>query len=170
MDGIGRLGALVFAAALFGVTAAGAPAVASPMGPFRFAPDRSEVSIRNHRGGYLPQVMVQVEALNRAGIAARIDGGYCFSACTLFLALDRVCVAPWTRFGFHTPTDPRSGGPLTGPAFEQATRFVAGHFRPALAGWWLREGRHVQRGLALRTGADLIAMGYPACPPPRAPG
>jgi hypothetical protein len=130
----------------------------------------SEVGIRNHRGGYLPRVLAEVEALNRAGIAGRIDGGFCFSACTAFLALETVCVAPWTQFGFHAPRDAASGAALRGAAFERATAAVAGYYRPALAAWWMREGRHVRQGLALRSGSELIAMGYPACPPRQAGG
>jgi hypothetical protein len=124
-----------------------------------------EVRIRNDRGGYLPRVVAEVAALNRAGIAGRIDGGFCFSACTVYLALTRVCVAPWTQFGFHAPRDAATGDALHGAAFERATAHVAQHYRPALAAWWMREGRHVRRGLVLRSGAELIAMGYPACPP-----
>jgi hypothetical protein len=98
-------------------------------------------------------------------VPVRIDGGFCFSACTVFLALQRVCVAPWTQFGFHAPRDPQTGRPLSGAAFERATAHVAGYYRPALAAWWLREGRHVTDRMALRSGAELIAMGYPECPP-----
>lgn len=121
--------------------------------------------IRDHRGGYLPRVVAEVRALNRAGVAGRIDGAFCFSACTVFLALEEVCVAPWTQFGFHAPRDARSGRVVRGQAFEQATLHVAGYYRPALANWWLQRGRHVERGMAFRSGADLIAMGYRACPP-----
>ncbi len=127
----------------------------------------SVVSIRDHRGGFLPMVVSNVDALNRAGVAGRIDGAFCFSACTVYLALRDVCVAPHTQFGFHAPKDPRSGRVLTGAAFERATMHVADYYRPALAAWWLRHGRHVQSGMAFRTGADLIAMGYRACPPAR---
>lgn len=126
-----------------------------------------ELRIRNHRGGYLPQVVAAVEALNRDRISVRIDGGFCLSACTVFLALDRVCVAPWTQFGFHAPVDPASRQPLRGAAFESATTHVARYYTPALARWWMREGRYVQDGLRFRSGAELIAMGYRACPPER---
>lgn len=142
-----------------------APAAADRGLQLARAPATAEVQIRNHRGGYLPRIVAEVERMNRAGIAGRIDGGFCFSACTVFLALDRVCVAPWTQFGFHAPRDPASGAALRGPAFERATAQVAGYYRPALAAWWMREGRHVRQGLALRSGAELIAMGYRACPP-----
>lgn len=123
----------------------------------------SEVRIRDHRGGYLPRVVAELRALNQAGVTARIDGAFCFSSCTVFLAADDVCVAPWTRFGFHAPSDPSSGRKLTGQRFEQATAHVAGYYRPPLAAWWMREGRHTRDGMAFRTGADLIAMGYRAC-------
>ncbi|MGY6410322.1 MAG: hypothetical protein ACXIUV_04765 [Alkalilacustris sp.] len=120
--------------------------------------------IRDHRGGYLPRVVAQVNALNEAGVAGRIDGAFCFSACTVYLALNEVCVAPWTQFGFHAPRDPHSGRPLNGAAFEYATAHVARYYRPELSSWWMRQGRHVRNGMAFRTGAELIAMGYPACP------
>ena len=134
------------------------------------APATAEVQIRNHRGGSLPRIVAEVERMNRAGIAGRIDGGFCFSACTVFLALDRVCVAPWTQFGFHAPSDARTGQMLRGAGFERATAHVARYYRPALADWWMREARHTRQGLALRSGAELIAMGYPACPPAGAAG
>lgn len=123
------------------------------------------VRIRDHKGGYLPRVVAQVNTLNRAGVAGRIDGGYCFSACTVFLALRDVCVAPWTQFGFHAPSDPRTRQALSGQAWQQVTAHVAGYYRPELADWWMRHGRHVRTGMAFRTGADLISMGYRACPP-----
>jgi hypothetical protein len=158
-------GALALVAAL-------CPAAVAPAGEGRAlaqarAPQGApqELRIRNHRGGYLPGVVAEMAALNRAAVPVRIDGGFCFSACTVFLALDRVCVAPWTQFGFHAPHDPRTGRPLTGAAFERATAHVAGYYRPALADWWLREGRHAIGRMALRSGAELIAIGYPACPP-----
>ncbi len=123
------------------------------------------IRIRDHPGGFLPRVVAEVTALNRAGVAGRIDGAYCFSACTVYLALHDVCVAPWTQFGFHAPRDPRSGRPVTGAAFDHATAHVAAYYRPALAAWWMRHGRHVERGMAFRTGAELIGMGYEACAP-----
>lgn len=140
-----------------------APAAADRGLQLARAPATAEVQIRNHRGGYLPRIVAEVERMNRAGIAGRIDGGFCFSACTVFLALDRVCVAPWTQFGFHAPSDARTGQVLRGPGFERATAHVARYYRPALAAWWLREGRHIRSGLAMRSGAELIAMGYRRC-------
>ena len=121
--------------------------------------------IRDHRGGFLPQVVAEVTALNGAGVAGRIDGAYCFSACTVYLALDDVCVAPWTQFGFHAPRDPRTGRVVTGQAFDHATLHVAGYYRPRLAAWWLQHGRFVHNGMAFRSGAELIGMGYRACAP-----
>ena len=129
------------------------------------APAPGLVHIRNHRGGFLPRVVAEMQALHRAGVEVRIDGGFCFSACTVFLAAERACVAPWTRFGFHAPSDPRTGRKLQGAAFEHATAHVAGYYRPALARWWMARGRHTRDGLAMLTGAELIAMGYPACDP-----
>lgn len=120
--------------------------------------------VRNHRGGYLPRVVAGVEAARRAGQDVHIDGGFCFSACTAYLSLEKVCVAPWTQFGFHAPTDPRSGRVLSGAAFHAATAHVAGYYRPQLAAWWMREGRHVHHGMALLSGSELIGMGYRACP------
>ena len=153
-------GALLLGAGMAAV--APGPAQAQASSPVRMIADR--LHVRNHRGGYLPRVVAGVEAARRAGVEVRIDGGFCFSACTAWLALERVCVAPWTQFGFHAPSDPRSGRKLSGAAFENATTHVAGYYRPPLARWWMREGRHVSRGMALLSGADLIAMGYRACP------
>lgn len=122
------------------------------------------VHIRNHRGGFLPHIVAEMQAMRRAGVEVRIDGGFCFSACTVFLAHEQVCVSPWTQFGFHAPANPQTGRKLTGAAFEHATTHVARYYRPELARWWMREGRHTRQGLAMLTGADLIAMGYRACP------
>ncbi|MBK5927212.1 hypothetical protein [Rhodobaculum claviforme] len=121
------------------------------------------VHIRNHRGGFLPHIVAEMQSLVRSGAEVRIDGGFCFSACTVFLASDRVCVAPWTQFGFHAPSNPQTRRKLTGQAFEHATRHVARYYNPQLARWWMNEGRHTRQGLAMLTGADLIAMGYRAC-------
>ena len=161
------------AAALFiGLAACGAPLVgAGPTDRPAPIPVVAElpgaagvVRVRNHPGGYLPRIVHEVEALRSTRQEVRIDGGYCFSACTVYLSLERACVAPYTQFGFHAPTDPETGAPLTGRAFEAATTHVARYYVPELAAWWIREGRYVQRGMALRTGAELIAMGYRACP------
>ncbi|MGY6632201.1 MAG: hypothetical protein ACXIU8_00415 [Alkalilacustris sp.] len=166
-------GATRVSGALRGVIAAAAvlvgaiPAQAGPPQGDRLASVHAPqvVQIRNHRGGFLPHVVDEMQALRRSGAQVRIDGGFCFSACTVFLAVESACVAPWTRFGFHAPSDPRSGRTLTGPAFEQATAHVARYYRPALARWWMAQGRHTRQGLAMLTGADLIAMGYAACAP-----
>lgn len=126
------------------------------------APSEGVVRIRDHRGGFLPDIMRHRDRLAGLGMPVRIDGAYCFSSCTVFLSLPDVCVRSFTRFGFHAPTG-RDGRRLDAAEFERATRFVADLYTPQLAAWWLETGRHVRNGFAFLTGSELADMGYSLC-------
>lgn len=58
-------------------------------------------NVRIDPGGSVADRMQQIERIERSGHQFRIDG-MCISACTMYLGLRNVCVAPRTVLGFHS--------------------------------------------------------------------
>lgn len=119
------------------------------------------VVIRDDPGGELPARIIQLAELRVAGVKVELRGELCASACTLLLALDRVCVDPDTRFAFHGPS--HYGNPLPRENFEYWSDFMARHYREPIRSWFMAEARFQLKGYRTLTGADLIRYGYPAC-------
>ena len=115
------------------------------------------------RGGSLDQRYAQIEDLRRRGEAVHITGS-CLSACTLYLGLTQTCVTPAAQLGFHAPATRLPGIPLTAADFERQTQLMAAHYPVILRDWFLREARYATNSVYMLSGAQLIAMGYPACP------
>lgn len=107
---------------------------------------RAEV-IRYDAGGPIAARSAQI----RNGEPAQIVG-YCASACTMHLLTG--CVTPGARLVFHGPqtTDPA--------AFEHFSALMARHYPPAIAQWFMAEGRYGRRTIS---GADAITMGAREC-------
>lgn len=78
--------------------------------------------------------------------------GYCASACTMHLS--NGCVYPDARLVFH--------GPQTGDAdaFDRWSDVMAGHYPPALAAWFMSQGRYRTSEM---TGAQAVEMGATPC-------
>lgn len=101
----------------------------------------------------------RVEEMQRLD-GVRIDGD-CFSACTMYLGLPQTCVTPLARLGFHSPAT-RSGLPLPREDWEVVTHLMAAQYPPALAKWYMDEGRY-HRDPVVISGDQAIALGVPKC-------
>lgn len=119
--------------------------------------------ITTDMGGPLDQRFALIEDLRQRGEAVRITGD-CMSACTLYLGLAQTCVAPAAQLGFHAPSTRLPGIPLTAAEFERQTQRMAAVYPAILRDWFLTEARYATQSVYVLTGAQLIAMGYPACP------
>lgn len=66
------------------------------------------------RGGEVHAFAADVGRINDIHQSIRLDAAECASACTMYLAVKHVCVAPGTAFGFHAAThDNGYGGEST---------------------------------------------------------
>lgn len=118
--------------------------------------------ITDDRGGALEPRYALIADLRARGEHVAI-GGICYSACTLYLGLETVCVTPDARLGFHGPSSNLPGLPLPHADFERQSQRMASHYPPAIHHWFLREARYVTRSLYVLDGAQLVAMGARAC-------
>lgn len=103
-------------------------------------------------GGSVQARIWQVEAGPPAVIV-----GTCASACVMHLA--RGCVAPGAVLIFHGPHGP-DGRPLPPAEAERWSRVIARHLPPALAAWYMAEGRFSEWQM---TGAEAIRLGARPC-------
>lgn len=79
--------------------------------------------------------------------------GLCMSACTMLMATG--CVHPGAVLVFHGPVTDDPG------AFEHYSRVMARHYPPAIADWFMAEGRF--GGPWIMTGAEAIRLGARGC-------
>ncbi len=115
-------------------------------------------------GGSLSVRQKEIRSLRRSGRRVELRG-MCFSACTMYLALENVCVSRDAVFGFHGPRG--LFGSLDRDAFEHWSQVMARDLREPLRGWFMAKARHVRSGVMKVRGSTLIEMGYPRCAPPR---
>lgn len=146
-----RISAMAVAVALIGLT------------PFEGAEaaQRATFVVGNDRGGYLADRLLEIENLHRNRTPVEIRGRVCYSTCTMFLGLANTCVDPKTTFGFHGPS--RSGRKLAPDQFDYFSRVMADYYPTQLKDWFLAKGRYRISGVYKMKGAELIAMGVPAC-------
>lgn len=124
-----------------------------------------KVVIHNDRGGALQPRLDRLERFRRLGTEVEIRGT-CKSACTVYLALERVCVTRDAKVAFHGPQY-ADGSEMSEDEFEYWTRLLASHYPRGIDSWFLRDARHVIGGgnfLTLR-GSELIRFGVRECPP-----
>jgi hypothetical protein len=111
-------------------------------------------------GGPLAAYRAEARRLDAAGEELAIRG-LCASACTIFLGLRKVCVAPSAVFWFHAARLPGADAPD-----PLATLEMLSAYPPAVRDWAIRakalETIDFDRAKAL-TGDDLIRMGLPRC-------
>ncbi|MEJ6403690.1 hypothetical protein [Yoonia sp. 2307UL14-13] len=118
--------------------------------------------VRDDRGGYIGARAIEIAELNARSIRVELRGRVCLSSCTMYLGATRLCIDPRTSFGFHGPS--RNGRPLPPEQFAHWSDIMARHYRPPLRTWFLDDARHQLRGYKRISGAQLVALGYPACP------
>ncbi|SOB92235.1 hypothetical protein SAMN05877809_101516 [Rhodobacter sp. JA431] len=120
----------------------------------------STLVVRSDWGGYLAKRRREIDTLRASGTRVELRGT-CISACTMYLSLPNVCVAPTAVFGFHGPS--RSGTPLPREKFDYWSEIMASGYREPLLSWYMSTGRHTIVGYYEVTGTRLIEMGYPPC-------
>lgn len=121
--------------------------------------------VREDFGGRIVTRFMEIEELKAKDKRVEIRG-ICASACTLYLGMEDTCVRPQARLGFHGPMSPFLI-PLPPAEFEKESAGMAAAYPPALARWFMEEGRHKigADNLTWFTGAQVIEMGARACPP-----
>lgn len=70
--------------------------------------DIKEMTVIFDGGGYIDKYYEEVDQLNKDGIRVRIKGS-CWSACTLYLTVKKVCVENTASFHFHAPRAQHNG-------------------------------------------------------------
>jgi hypothetical protein len=119
------------------------------------------IVIGDDRGGLVGERARLVDRIRDARARVEIRGNICYSACTMYLGAENLCISPATTFGFHAPT--RNGRPLEADSFEHWTNVMARHYSAPLRAWYLSTARYQESGVMELSGADLIRIGYPAC-------
>lgn len=117
--------------------------------------------IGDDTGGALASRVLEVQALRATHTRVEIRGSYCYSACTMYLGVNDVCVSPTTVFGFHGPSGP--DGPLELKSFENWSRVMARHYVEPLARWYIQEARYETASIVQVKGQNLIDLGYQSC-------
>lgn len=117
--------------------------------------------IGNDRGGLIGARVIEIAQINSYNRRIELRGKICYSSCTLYLGVDNLCLDPETIFGFHGPS--RRGTRLAGAEFEHWSHVMAQHYNAPLREWFMRDARHTTGRIQRIRGAQLIALGYPAC-------
>jgi hypothetical protein len=110
------------------------------------------------RPGEMPRFDAVVQQYNASGERFRIDG-HCQSACTIFLSIKNVCIAPGATLLFHSGGDPK-----TNRVSEASTQHMLGAYNAALRQYV--SDNHFMDTFAFHTisGREMVSrFGYPAC-------
>lgn len=145
--------ALAFCAAIFGT--ASQPVLAQQY--LRSGP----IIVQNDRGGLLYDRINRISALRRSGQSVRINGRICYSTCTLYLGLPKLCISPDTVFGFHGPSS--FGHTLDPKTFNETSRTISQYYPAELRKWYMETARYNIRTLRKLRGSAIIKMGIKAC-------
>ena len=109
--------------------------------------------------GEMPRFDAVVQQYNASGERFRIDG-HCQSACTIFLSIRNVCIAPGASLLFH------SGGDMKNNKVSAAsTQHMLSAYNAALRQYV--SANHYMDTFTFHTisGSEIISrFGYPACP------
>lgn len=119
--------------------------------------------IGNDAGGRIDHRQQIIQRIKQAGDRVEIRGGYCNSACTMFLGLPNMCISASTVFGFHGPSSQFPGFPLQPKTFERWSRVMADHYPQPLRSWFLTDARYELEGIKRVRGRDIIQMGVAEC-------
>ena len=116
--------------------------------------------VRADGGGLLGRRSEKIRALAASGERVELRGT-CMSACTMYLSLKNLCIAPDARFGFHGPS--WYGKALPPRQFDYWSKLMARHYREPLRSWFMKTGRYQLTGYFQFSGRQLIDLGYPSC-------
>ena len=123
-------------------------------------PPSEPLLITSDLGGDIVQRIDEILQLERANRAVMIEGA-CMSACTMYLALEDVCLMPSAVLGFHVPY--YSDAPMTNAQQARWVSIIAAHY-PATVEAWFRATAGPDGKVHLLGGSELIAAGVaPAC-------
>ncbi|WP_417702448.1 hypothetical protein [Pseudophaeobacter sp.] len=125
------------------------------------ATGQSPYIVRNDRGGFLRERLIELRELRASGRQVEIRGRVCYSTCTLLLSLPNTCISPRTQFGFHGPSE--GGHPLSPEKFDYYSRIIAQHYPAKLNRWYMQTGRKRINRLFKIKGSEIIRMGVRAC-------
>ncbi len=119
------------------------------------------IVIGNDRGGLIGERARLLERINTARAQVEIRGNICYSACTMYLGAENVCISPATIFGFHGPS--RGGRALQTSEFEHWSNVMAHYYPNGLRQWFLQTARYSGSNVMQINGSDLINAGYASC-------
>lgn len=122
------------------------------------------VIVGNDYGGVLIPRLANLQAIKMRGATVEIRGDVCASACTLYLGLERTCILPKTKFGFHGPS--HRGKPLPQADYERLSQVVAAQYPLVLRNWFMTSGRKTLVRMQFISGQTLIGLGLRQCGPP----
>jgi len=143
------------------LTAALTLSLAAPPEAAKAAPYGATIIVGSDQGGFIRARLREIDRIRARHQRVEIRGRVCLSSCTMYLAVEDVCVSPQTSFGFHAPG--MAFGSLTPEQADYLSRLIASYYPPVLADWYLAEGRKKSKGMFRVSGANLIALGVPAC-------
>lgn len=127
------------------------------------AQPKRAITVRNDPGGSLSARVAQINQIRASGTQVRITGGYCNSACTMYLGLPQTCVSRNASFGFHGPMSQFFGVPLPPDQFEYWSQLMASYYPTPLRRWYLNKARYTTTGIEKVPGKTLIQMGVREC-------
>lgn len=116
--------------------------------------------IWNDLGGSVSERLDQMQALGSTHVEIR---GNCQSACTMYLGLPDVCVAPGAILGFHGPRTSIPGIPLPRREWDRVTMLMAREYPPQIARWFLKIARYHISDMLMITGREAIRTGARPC-------
>jgi hypothetical protein len=119
------------------------------------------IVVGNDRGGLIGERARTLEWINASRAQVEIRGGICYSACTMYLGAENVCISPATVFGFHGPS--RRGRALPASEFEHWSKVMAHYYPDGLRQWFLQTARYSGSSVMQVNGSDLIKAGYASC-------
>jgi len=117
-------------------------------------------NVRIDPGGSIADRMQQIERIEKSGTLFRIDG-MCISACTMYLGLKSVCVAPRTVLGFHSSY---TQSPLGRPEPSKYGNAVVMSYYPEKIRKWVQEKKVFDSlDLTPMTAEEAWDLGIPKC-------
>ncbi len=117
-------------------------------------------NVKIDEGGSVADRMQHFELIEKAGHQFKIDG-MCISACTMFLGLKNVCVAPRTVFGFHSSYT--SNGFISTPS-KYGNAILTSYYPPAIRKWVTDNKALDSLELTPMLAEEAWALGMTRCP------
>lgn len=127
---------------------------ATLFGAFPFAAHAFDMA-HYQNGGRFADFMSVISQYNASGERFPITGT-CKSACTMFLSIRNVCIAPGARFYFHA-------GKARGGGDPRQTAVMLSSYNSALQSYIRDHGMMETNDYQMLPGSTLIKLGYRSC-------